>query len=433
MRLAVSSVVLLLLGAGCSETPGSMGPDAGGSGAAGASGGASSSGGSGGARSTGGRPGGGGGGAVTASGGTASGGLSSSGGSAATGGSRDSGAGEGPDGAPPTWLSRTVAGRGSGKIVEKVTYASDGLRIEGQVCRPDDDAPHALIMVNHGGFEGNGDEAFTGNLDADSFCLNGARLGFVIAESSYRGEDGSEGNVEVCLGEVNDVAAMLEILRHEPYVDPSRVGAFGGSHGGCITTSLAIREPTLRAAVDFCGPSDLSVLTRWWHDQLDQNEPAPYCAPVLGTSPCTVVHQTLIGVAEGATGGPVSPSTEAAYRARSPVHRLGELKVPMAFFQGTDDYLVNVDQVCKKREALTAAGAPPLAWYLDGSLTPRSPAAVCGGNFRTNPVPDTASTAAWSGDGPYLFVYEGQGHALTGAANTQATTIALRFLFAHLE
>jgi len=34
MRLAVPSVLLLLLGAGCSETPGSLGQDAGGSGAA---------------------------------------------------------------------------------------------------------------------------------------------------------------------------------------------------------------------------------------------------------------------------------------------------------------------------------------------------------------------------------------------------------------
>jgi dipeptidyl aminopeptidase/acylaminoacyl peptidase len=317
--------------------------------------------------------------------------------------------------------------------VEKVTYSSDGLSVQGQICRPDDAVPHALIMVNHGGFEGNGNETFTGNLEAESFCLNGARLGFVIAESSYRGEDDSEGDVEVCLGEVDDVVAMLDVMRREPYVDPDRVGAFGGSHGGCITTSLALREPTLRAAVDFFGPSDFSALTTWWHEQLDQDEPAPFCAPVLGTSPCTIVHQTLVGVLEGATGGPPSASTEAAYRTRSPIHRMGELKVPMAFFQGTDDYLVNLEQTCKKRAALTAAGKTPLSWYLDGAMTPRSPSGVCGGDFRTDPVPDTASMAAWSGDGPYVFIYEGQGHAITGAANTQATTIALRFLFAHLE
>lgn len=379
----------------------------------------------GGARSSGGLGGTGTGGLATGSGGTGTGGVSAV---------PDGGPGSDPDsGSPADWLSVVELARGSGRIVEKVAYASGSLRVFGQICRPDDGARHPVILVNHGGFAGLAGESFTGDLEAGSFCLNGAKLGYVIAESSYRGEDGSDGDIEVCLGEVDDVIALLDVVRRQPYADGDRVGAFGGSHGGCITTALAIREPSLRAAVDLCGPSDLYTLTDWWHEQLDQNEPAPFCAPVFGVSPCTAVHEALVGVVEGAIGGPPSAATEAAYRARSPMFRLNELAVPMLFIQGADDYFVNLEQACKKREALTAAGKPPLAWHLDPFLVPRASTSICGGGFRTDAVPDVNNTAAWSGDGPYLFVYESQGHAMTGAANTQAATIALRFLFAHLN
>jgi dienelactone hydrolase len=331
------------------------------------------------------------------------------------------------------WLSDTTVAEGQGIVIEKVTYASGSLRVLGQVCRPDDTARHALVMVNHGGFSGNTD-VFAGNLSApDSFCINAARDGFVVGESSYRGEDGSDGRVEVCLGEVDDVVAMLAVLRGMPYVDPARVAAFGGSHGGCITTQLALRDPTLRAAVDFFGPGDLAPLDAWWHDQLAQGEPAPFCASLDGgPSPCIAVHESLIGTVETAAGGPPSSATTAAYDARSPAPRLGSLTVPMAFFQGTDDALIAVGQVCEKRSALTAAGHAPLAWYLDTSLSPASPSTVCGGGFRTDPVPSTASATPWAGPGPYLFVYQGQGHGFTGAASNQANAIALQFLVAHL-
>ena len=53
--------------------------------------------------------------------------------------------------------------------------------------------------------------------------------------SEYRGEGGSEGRKEVCLGEVDDVLQMLAIADVQPYVKPDRVLMWGGSHGGCVT------------------------------------------------------------------------------------------------------------------------------------------------------------------------------------------------------
>jgi len=328
----------------------------------------------------------------------------------------------------PTWLTDEVLARGQGIVVERVTYLSEGLRIVGQVCRPDDGASHSLLMIDHGGFDGN-DDAFAGDLAGTSLCLGAARAGYVVGESSYRGEDGSDGQVEVCLGEVDDVVAMLAILRAQSYVDPGRAAAFGGSHGGCITTMLALRDPTLKAAVDFVGPSDLAALDAWWHAQ-DQSEPL-VCAPLPGST-CVAAYAALIQVVEALVGGPPSAATASAYAARSTAPKLAALTVPMAFFQGTDDAVVNLEQACVKRAALVAANRAPRAWYLDGQLAPKSPSDICGGNYRTDALPDTSTPAAWAGTGTYFFVYEGQAHAFTGPAKSQADSIALQFLFAHL-
>jgi pimeloyl-ACP methyl ester carboxylesterase len=332
--------------------------------------------------------------------------------------------------AAPTWVTHDVLVRGHGLVVERVTYLSGKLRIFGQVCRPDDGAAHPVLMVDHGGFEGN-DDAFAGDLARTSLCLGAASAGYVIGESSYRGEDGSDGQIEGCLGEVDDVVAMLAILRAQSYVDPARAAAFGGSHGGCITTMLALRDPTLKAAVDFFGPSDVAALDTWWHAQVDQNEPASFCAPGGATSICAVAHRTLIRTVEAPIGGPPSAANASAYAARSTAPKLAALTVPMAFFQGTSDAVVNLEQVCTKRAVLVAANRAPQAWYLDGNLMPKSPPGVCGGHYRTDAVPDTSNAAAWGGTDTYFFVYEGQGHGFTGQANSQADAIGLEFVFAH--
>src|SRR5205823_12674461 len=115
-------------------------------------------------------------------------------------------------------------------------------------------------MLDHGGFLG---------IDPTTRdqCIGFAQYGIVAGASSYRGEDSSEGTVEVCLGEVDDVLAMKEILRAQPYVNPNRVGAVAFSHGACITDMLALRDKTLRAAVDFYGPADIATAFDFWQTQ----------------------------------------------------------------------------------------------------------------------------------------------------------------------
>src|SRR5579863_1876805 len=172
-----------------------------------------------------------------------------------------------PDAGPAAWLTDNLLYVTDGGVrVEQVTYMSGSLAINGEVCLPNDAFPHPLVMYNHGGFQGLGGYG-------DPFCVGLAGAGYVVGASSYRGEDGSGGQVEVCLGEVTDVRNMMSVLKAQPYVTPSRVAALGASHGGCITTALAIQEPTLKAAIDFFGPSDLPALYTFWENELANGEP----------------------------------------------------------------------------------------------------------------------------------------------------------------
>jgi dipeptidyl aminopeptidase/acylaminoacyl peptidase len=309
------------------------------------------------------------------------------------------------------WAGVTLKEKREGILIESVIYFSDGLRIQGQVCRPDDADPHPVVLRNHGGFLG-----LAGD-DGDAFCRTLAAAGYVVASSSYRGEDGSEGHVEACLGEVDDVEAMMDALAAQPYVQRDRFAAIGASHGGCITLELALRRPTLKAAVDFFGFGDMTSLFGFWQRQLQEGEPAP--CPAGREATCQATHAMLLDFVVGvADGAPAARSM--AYENRSPATRLGELQVPLMIQQGTSDYVVDVEQACAKRAALEAAGKAVDAVYVDTQLMPTN-IDVCGGG-RT--LDGAASTQ--------LVVFEGEGHGFSGPAAAYGWGAALTFLLSRL-
>lgn len=313
------------------------------------------------------------------------------------------------DAAPAGFLSdQSTTLDGGDVIVDDVTYLSGSLVVHGVVCRPSGAGAHPLVMLNHGGFVG---------IDADtrvrSACTGLAQLGIVGAMSSYRGEDGSDGAVEVCLGEVDDVLAMKNVLVQQPWIAPDRVATVGFSHGACIATRMALRDPTLRAAVDFFGPADVAAAYDFWQTQLDQGE--PFCAST-GQTGCESMHSYLVGAVKAATKG--TPAEQpAAYAARSPAPTLAKLTVPIMIFQGTYDYAIDTSQACTKRSLLA-----PRTWYLDAKLAVATPGAPCGGQFESGPLPTSFPDPA------YLFFYEGQGHGFDDGAYASAGQLAFEFL-----
>ncbi len=322
-------------------------------------------------------------------------------------GSGDAGAGadaSGSDAGPLDWESVDVLFEDGAIVTERVTYRSGGLVIDGQVCRPVDGGPYPVVVYNHGGFMGLGVDPMSGN------CVDSARAGFVWIGSSYRGEDASEGVIEVCLGEVDDVLAMLDVALARPYADRDRVIMWGGSHGGCITTRAVQRGAPVHAAVDVFGPAYLASNYQFWRDQIE-----------AGAGP-TASYQTLIDIVETATGGTPDEVPD-AYMERSPALFALPDEIPFLVTHGSVDELVPVQQSC----ALVAGATGFVDYHLNGSQSEvTSPPAGCEAEdlaWSAGPRP----SADWP-DSRYLIVYDGLGHSFGGDAGTAMIGDVLAFL-----
>lgn len=138
---------------------------------------------------------------------------------------------------------------------ERVSYRSGGLLINGLVCRPNDGGRYPILMYQHAGFGG-----LRSDWDGNGLCHYMADRGYAVFMSSYRGEDNSEGVIEVCGGEVDDSIRLLEIARAQAYVVPDLVALLGISHGGCISWQMIVRGVLPQVIVDVVGPKEWGSL-----------------------------------------------------------------------------------------------------------------------------------------------------------------------------
>ena len=309
------------------------------------------------------------------------------------------------------WESVEVLADDGTVVSEKVSYRSQGLRIFGLVCRPSAPGRYRLLVVNHGGFGG---LSGLGQFKPDA-CAGFVRDGWVVVESSYRGEDGSEGAVEVCLGEVDDVLAMLAIARRLPYVDDTRVAMIGYSHGGCITMRAVERGAPVQAAVDVFGEKDWQDDFHYW-----QSEHA--------TDP-GATDENLHVLRDTTGGGP--DDMPDAYVARSPLSYVAALDAFQGAYMtvhGAKDDQAHVRDTC--RFAAVAEGM--LAYHVDEKM-----AVVTSephGCERTSVrwLPGPKPTAPWPG-ARYVVVYDGAGHEIESPSGRAMNADAFSFLAAKLS
>lgn len=310
----------------------------------------------------------------------------------------------------PAWESVLRTTETATVVIEKVAYRSGALRIVGQVCRPAAAGRHPVMVINHGGVEGLGDEWNGGT------CRNAAeQRGYVVIESSYRGEDGSEGAVELCLGEVDDVLAMLDVTLAQPYADPRRVVMWGGSHGGCVTTRAFQRDAPVHAAAAVFGPTDLAATFAFWQEQ------------VAAGVPQVQVYRTLIDVARRAAGGtPAQAPT--AYAARSPVRFAADLArrtEPFLLVHGVLDPLVPASESC----ALAAQAGGFASWHF--TAAPEIAVPVPPPGCADAPLAWSAAARPTGWPGPrYLLIYDGASHGFEGPGGAAMVNDVVTFLIA---
>ena len=146
-----------------------------------------------------------------------------------------------------------------------LSYRSGDLRVTGWLfVEPAGEEPRPLLVFNHGGVGGVGN-------GTRQLCRWYAKNGFVVFAPSYRGEDDSEGEIEVAVGEVDDVIAAISALQGNPLVDPDRLLLAGTSHGALISLKAACRPElcaSLKGVVAGYGVTDIYA----WYQYLVDNE-----------------------------------------------------------------------------------------------------------------------------------------------------------------
>ncbi|NHN25775.1 S9 family peptidase [Flavobacterium jejuense] len=133
----------------------------------------------------------------------------------------------------------------------KIQYLSDGLKVNGFIIEPKIAKKVPCIIFNRGG---NRD---FGNLTVNTAFRLGklANEGYVVIASQYRGNGGSEGKEEFGGKDINDVLALIDVLKEVDIADTERIGMYGWSRGGMMTYIALTKTDKIKAAVVGGAPS----------------------------------------------------------------------------------------------------------------------------------------------------------------------------------
>jgi dipeptidyl aminopeptidase/acylaminoacyl peptidase len=186
-----------------------------------------------------------------------------------------------------------------------------------------------LIVVSHGGPTSSASSALS--LVVQFWTSRG----FAVLDVNYRGSTGYGRAYRNALdgtwgvADVEDCAAGARHLVERGLADPARLAIRGSSAGGYTTLAALTFTDLFRAGASYYGVSDLEALARETHKFESR-----YLDTLLGPY----------------------PAAAELYRARSPIHHVDRLRVPVIFFQGLEDRVVPPAQAERMVAALTAKG-----------------------------------------------------------------------------
>jgi dipeptidyl aminopeptidase/acylaminoacyl peptidase len=184
----------------------------------------------------------------------------------------------GPRRAPEVWVVETETGNGRAVTesrmgglqeddladVELVSYPSfDGREIPAWLYRPDTSDRVPVVVSIHGG-----PEAQERPLYQPVYQYLVSR-GIAVLATNIRGSTGYGKTYQRLIqrdwggGDLQDWDYAVKWLKEQDWVEPDRIGVFGGSYGGFAVLSCVTRLPDhWAAAVDIFGPSNLVTFAR---------------------------------------------------------------------------------------------------------------------------------------------------------------------------
>ncbi len=130
--------------------------------------------------------------------------------------------------------------------IYRITYLSDGLKINGLLVKPKKKGNYPCVIYNRGG-----NRDFGSLKIAHGAITLGqiAKEGYVVIASQYRGNGGSEGKEEFGGKDVNDITILTEVLKEIETADTNRIGMYGWSRGGMMTYIALTKTDKIKAAV----------------------------------------------------------------------------------------------------------------------------------------------------------------------------------------
>ena len=222
-----------------------------------------------------------------------------------------------------------------------VTYRSfDDRLISAFVWIPFDlkrDGKAAAVVMPHGGPTGQTIDSFNGRAELL------ASRGFVVLAPNVRGSTGygmdfQNANIkDLGGGDLKDEIAGVDFLKATGFIDPKRVGIWGGSYGGYMTLMAIGKTPEVwSAAVDEYG-----ILN--WLSMLEHEDPR-----------LQEYEKTLLG-------DPVKDRT--VYEASSPLKYIRNETAPLLVLQGDNDIRVPREEAEQAVGILKAEGRTVDAVY----------------------------------------------------------------------
>lgn len=139
--------------------------------------------------------------------------------------------------------------------MQKVTFATDGLRLYGELYLPGG-SDHPGLCICHGIPAHRYDPEDRGYASlAERICEEG----FAVLLFYFRGAGLSEGNFDMA-GWTCDLEAALGVLEHTPAVDSSRLFVMGFSGGAAAALCVAARDRRVAGVVSCASPADFRDL-----------------------------------------------------------------------------------------------------------------------------------------------------------------------------
>lgn len=215
-----------------------------------------------------------------------------------------------------TWSLTGGLHRGDFVLPERVSYqSSDGLTIHGYLYWPRQagrDARCPAIVHPHGG--PTAQSFFTWE---DPMLQLFVQEGYAVLSPDFRGSSGYGKQFRLAnsgdwgVGDAWDCIAGAQYLRDLDWVDPQRIGIWGGSYGGYLVLCALSEAPEVfRAGIDLYGDSDIAESYRH------------------GDRPGRLDLHRLMGPPE---------DHAQAYRRGSPVYQAERIEAPLLLLHGRED------------------------------------------------------------------------------------------------